>query len=238
MKSITLNRNLIKIIALITMLIDHIGYNLLNIVPYWLYITLRIIGRLSFPLFAYFIAEGFYYTRNKVRYLLTCLAFAIISQLPHALMFGNEFKLNIMFTFVFSILIMFAYDALYVNKPKPNKIFFVICFALLMLFAMLTHLLVLQISFRVYGILLPFLFYVFKGSKQKQILAFTISTLLYVLMSLTLYGFNDLYNYIGVCALISSIFIAFYNGEKGKLNLKYLFYLFYPLHMLVLYLIF
>ena len=79
------NRSFLKWLALITMLIDHIGavigeevftsWNLL-----WLYQLLRTIGRISFPIFAFFIAEGWYYTSNKKRYTLLISLFALISQ--------------------------------------------------------------------------------------------------------------------------------------------------------------
>ena len=65
---LSLNRNAIKIVALTLMLIDHLAFALEKILPIWIYYLLRAMGRISFPLFAYFISEGFYYTKNKLKY--------------------------------------------------------------------------------------------------------------------------------------------------------------------------
>ena len=99
------SRSVLKWIALITMLIDHIG----AIIGYatfsswqipWLYDVLRVIGRLSFPIFAFFIAEGWHYTKNRKKYFLLLLIFAIISQpIYYFALNTSVFALNILFTF-------------------------------------------------------------------------------------------------------------------------------------------
>lgn len=99
-----LNRNALKIIALIAMIVDHIGLVFFpNIAVF------RIIGRVSFPIFAFFISEGYYYTKSKKKYIITLLIFAIISQPFYILMIGN-YTLNILFTFLFSIILMILID--------------------------------------------------------------------------------------------------------------------------------
>ena len=69
-----LSRDVLKIIAVLAMLIDHVGKLFFPEVLF-----LQILGRLAFPIFAFFIAEGFYYTKNKVQYLFTILVFAVIA---------------------------------------------------------------------------------------------------------------------------------------------------------------
>ena len=76
----------LKLIALTTMFIDHIGAVFFPQVT-----LLRVIGRISFPLYAFLIAEGCRYTRNRGRYALGLGAFALISELPYDLALHPEF---------------------------------------------------------------------------------------------------------------------------------------------------
>lgn len=241
MKLKALNRNSIKVVALLFMLIDHIGFTFYGVIPYWLYVTLRILGRISFPLFAYFVAEGFFYTRSKPKYILKLLVFALISQIPYHLLFAGEganlVNLNILFTFVLSVSIMAIYDKTYREAPNFNKAIFIVCLSLFLILVYFLGLFTISVSYGVYGILLPFLFYAFKPSKQKQIISFVIALLLHSLNTLLVSGFTDFFNYVGLFSLLNIIFIVLYNGQKGKLKLQWLFYWFYPLHLLVLYLI-
>ena len=68
-----MNSNQLKLFAIITMVIDHIGYALFPEV-----LLLRIIGRLSLPIFAFLVAEGYHYTRNIKQYMFRIFIFAII----------------------------------------------------------------------------------------------------------------------------------------------------------------
>lgn len=99
---------MLKILACLTMLIDHIGYTFF---PDKLW--LRIIGRLAYPLFAWYIAIGFRRTHNRGRYLARLLGWGLLSQIPFALLFHeaswrNPISFlegtNVLFTFVFAVL--------------------------------------------------------------------------------------------------------------------------------------
>ena len=99
---------MLKVLACLTMLIDHIGYTFF---PGKLW--LRIIGRLAYPLFAWYIAIGFRRTRNRGRYLARLLGWGLLSQIPFALLFHeaswrNPISFlegtNVLFTFVFAVL--------------------------------------------------------------------------------------------------------------------------------------
>ncbi|HHT20966.1 MAG TPA: hypothetical protein GXZ74_05980 [Tissierellia bacterium] len=70
-------QDILKIVAMVTMLIDHIGLLFFPEEP-----TFRLIGRVAFPLYAYFIAQGFRYTRSRPRYFLRLLLFGLIAQVP------------------------------------------------------------------------------------------------------------------------------------------------------------
>ena len=103
-KKIGLTNNQLKIIAMISMLIDHIG---VQIFPHVL--IFRIIGRLAFPIFAYMIAEGCFYTKNKARYLLMVFGLGFICQLVFYF-FMNSLYQGILMTFTLSIICIYAID--------------------------------------------------------------------------------------------------------------------------------
>ena len=104
----------LKILAIFFMVIDHVGYVLFPNI-----IALRIIGRLSFPLFAYQMAVGFSHTRNEKKHIVKLLLFAIICQFPYSYMIGDNSVLNILFTFVIALLII-----LLINQ---NQIYLLLC---------------------------------------------------------------------------------------------------------------
>lgn len=92
----------LKMIAIVTMFCDHLGYALFNHFSYFNYI-----GRLAFPLFAFGISEGYSHTRSKKNYCMRLLMFGIISQVPFmwfTSIFRNEFALNIFFTLLIGLI--------------------------------------------------------------------------------------------------------------------------------------
>ncbi|MBR3134821.1 MAG: hypothetical protein IKG56_05120 [Clostridia bacterium] len=103
----------IKIIAIITMTIDHINY-LLN-----KKFILNAIGRMAFPLFCYQIVVGYDKTKSLCKYIIRMIIFAIISQFPYymfAKMAGNDIELNVIYTLTLGLITMFVYDLKVVNK--------------------------------------------------------------------------------------------------------------------------
>jgi len=107
----------IKLLALITMVIDHVGVFLFPDIQ-----LLRMIGRISFPLFAWLIANGAMHTKNINNYLKRLLMFAIISQIPFILAMRlvepNFWELNILFTLaigLMAILLFQKIDNLYLK---------------------------------------------------------------------------------------------------------------------------
>ena len=97
-----LSGNALKIIATITMLIDHIG-----LIFFPNTIIFRIIGRVSFPIFAFFISEGCNHTRNRLKYFITVLICGIIGQSIFFIFRKGYFTLNILFTFSVSISVIY-----------------------------------------------------------------------------------------------------------------------------------
>lgn len=97
-----LSGSALKVIAMITMVIDHIAFYLMEHGTV-LYETMRCIGRIAFPVFAFLIAEGFIHTRNRYRYFFTLLGFAVISEIPWYMLNGDDGTHNVMFTLALGV---------------------------------------------------------------------------------------------------------------------------------------
>ena len=210
----------LKIIAIVTMFIDHIGYAILGKFSFFNYI-----GRISFPIFAFQISEGYIYTKNLKKYFLRLFIFALISQLPFMLfgkIISNDFSLNIFFTLLLGLISIYIYDK---SKYKIVGIISAILIGFLANFA--------HCDYGFYGVAITFLFYIFKNNFIKSSIAFVIATTIKYLIYMIKYGFYNEYLYLLICTLIPIIFINLYNGKKGK-DTKYVPYLFYPIHLLLI----
>ena len=199
----------LKIIAIVTMFIDHIGYGLF---PNCL--ILRLIGRISFPIFAYLIAEGFVHTKDVKKYLLRLGVFAVLSEIPFdlvstgkALEFGHQ---NIFFTLFLGL------TAILIVSKTQN---IVLKFGAVFVFAIVATLL--RTDYQSTGVIMIALFYIFRERKLEKFFAVAV---LVLVMSGTVQWF----------CLLSFIPIALYNGKQGP-KMKLFFYLFYPLHLLLIY---
>ena len=212
-KKIGLTSFQLKIIAIITMTIDHAGLTLMGGTEY--YSICRIIGRIAFPIYCFLIAEGFVRTSNVKKYALRLFVFALVSEIPFNLMltgrllaFGYQ---NVFFTLLLGLLLMYWYS--YFNV-KNN-----IAVALLGVPAFMVIAHFLNTDYSWWGVMLIFLFYAFKDKK--------LMSALFAGASMLLYGGTEKY------AVLSLAPILLYNGKKGR-SMKYFFYVYYPLHILVL----
>ena len=206
-----LNSFQLKCIAMLTMLIDHIGA-----ICFPQIIWLRSIGRLSFPIFCFLIVEGFFYTRDIRCYMARLGLFALLSEIPYDLAFyhtiWNPQKQNVFFSLFIGICI------LWVIGRKDEWGYRIIEVLLAMWFAEIMHV---DYGFR--GILLIVWFYIMR---EKRWLKYAGAAAWNFIRGQTIQGYGAL-----------SVFpIALYNGKRGP-NIKYFFYMFYPVHLLVLYLI-
>jgi len=211
----------LKIIAIITMFIDHVGYAIFGKFSFFNYI-----GRIAFPIFAFQISEGYSHTIDLKKYFLRLFIFAIISQVPFMLfgkIISNDFTLNIFFTLLLGLISIYIYDK---SKYKLLGIISAILIGFLAEFA--------HCDYGFYGVAIIFLFYVFKSDVIKSSIAFMLSTTIKYLIPIFKYGFYHVYLYLFICTLLPIVFISLYNGKKGK-DTKYLLYLFYPIHLLLIY---
>ena len=219
-----LTNNQLKIIAMISMLIDHIGVELLpgNDV-------LRIIGRLAFPIFAYMIAEGCRYTRNRVKYLSCIFGMGAVFQVVYYF-FINSLYQGILITFSLSIITIYCIDGFIKNKsPLFRAAMTVIMVGVLFVVFAAPHLFKKQgfeIDYGALGVMLPVVVYYARGKFGKVLSAAAVLAAMGLFM-----GGVQWY------ALAAIPLLLLYNQKRGKLNLKYLFYIFYPTHLVVIYLI-
>lgn len=219
----------LKIIAMISMVLDHVKYA----IPSTKNFATIYLGRIAFPIFAFLIAEGFIHTHSRPKYMLKMLAFAIISQIPfHA--FADEIahattNLNVLFTFEIALLGLCTIE--FFNNTQSNGILKILNY--LSVSIILTVILIITYfihpDYTWFGVSVVWVFYLFRNSKILTSLSYTILLLLYY------YSAGEIHNYkMIICSLISLIFICLYNGEQGK-KLKYFFYFFYPVHLVILY---
>ena len=219
-----LNANALKLIALITMTVDHVGYLLFPSV-----LWLRIIGRLAFPIYAFMIAEGCLHTRNIGKYFATVAATAFFCQVVSFVTTGSLYQC-ILVTFSLSIgLFWLATFA----ATKPPIIRFPLLLTGLFLILYPTVILPMQLSntdfgidYGMYGVLLPLAFTLGK-TKRKQLLCGALILLSYCISV----GGIQYYS------LLALLLLALYNGTRGKWKLKWFFYLYYPAHLGILYLL-
>lgn len=241
-----LSGSTLKMIAIITMLIDHIGAALLgrylmasgymeialsgdiqgmiawlqeNAGLFYGYSAMRMIGRIAFPIFIFLMMEGFEKTRNRWKYAMRLGLFALISEIPFDLAFNAkalEFTYqNVFFTLFIGFLVMMAVDA--VNKKGWNLVLKVVLNAV----AIAAGAAVAQwmnTDYGAIGIVCIMVMFLFRKHKVGQIVAGCIVFLW------------------EVTAPLAFIPIGFYNGDRGW-KLKYVFYAFYPLHLLLIYLV-
>ncbi len=221
-KQISLTNNQLKIIALILMTVDHIGSGLFP-----KYRFLRIIGRLAYPIFAYMIAEGCRYTKNKKKYFFTMASLAAVCSVVYFIAMRSLYQC-ILVTFSLSILMIFAFDA--AQKERSVKSIG-LAFSALGLAACICIVIPIfiprfSVDYGFCGAILPLLIY-FGRNKWERL---GLSAIGLVLIALDYPG-NQWFS------LLALPLLALYNGKRGKLRLKYLFYIYYPLHLVIIYLI-
>lgn len=235
----------LKIIAIITMLADHIGAVVLEgylrsvnfdfsvgvrvlseqqLTPFIgiIYVAdmiLRLIGRLSFPIFCFLLSEGYMHTHSRLRYALRLLAFSFLSEVPFDLALGYENGVvgiiyqNVFFTLFIGLLTIWGIEHFQRIIPLPVFIFF----------AGILGAEFLRTDYGGFGVLTILVIHFLR--KKSNALAMLAGCLV-----------QTLCNIVEFTCLFDFLLVRKYNGQRG-LKLKYVFYLFYPVHLFILYLI-
>ena len=220
-----LDGTVLKIIAMVSMVFDHVGDMFFPDV-----LWPRMIGRLAMPLFAFCITEGYIHTSDKKKYLIRMGVFALVSEVPFDLAFEGKVSLNhqnIMLTFFMSILALMLFDLIRGKKNEDTGRYSIgkTILGSLVIIGTAAVAILIKADYTIFAVISVFLFYLFKDTKH-----FFRTGVGVAFLALT-----RTMGYYCTTGL-SIIPLLLYNGKKGK-GLKWLFYAFYPGHLLLLYLI-
>lgn len=241
MNKISLNSNQLKIIAIITMIIDHIGYYFSFVMTDNLYLIFRAIGRISMPIFVFLIVQGYFKTSNFKKYIIRLFLLAIITQIIISLAYmininfvpdysvGIYAEYNILFSFVLSLFLIYIID----KKTILSKSLIInIINKILIIFLISIIYILNDID---YGFIIPIMtigIYINEILNQNNKITRNILLFLIIFMDCMLQG------YIGLFAILSVIFISLYSGKLGKKSnlIRKTFYFVFPIQHFILYL--
>ena len=219
-----LNGAQLKYMAFLSMLLDHVNNSMIT--PYLdgkgllLHVSnlLSILGRVAFPLFMFFLVEGFFKTRSRKKYLINLLIFGILSEVPFDLftsreLFNKNWN-NIMFTLALSLITIWIVDEMKGRLAKKSKALWYGS-SVLVVAAMCAVAMFFSLDYDYHAIIVAYLFYLFY---EKPLYGAALGYLSII---------KELYSVLGFAATLT------YNGERGK-QYKWLNYAFYPVHLLIL----
>ena len=201
----------LKVIAILSMTIDHIAYYYGVSNPY-VYELMRTVGRIAFPTFAFLLAEGYVHTSNRQRYILSLFTFAILSEIPWLLL-NHDNSHNVLFTLLAGVIGMYIIDTSRSKWVALTSLVLIGCTTLMA-----------ETDYSLNGFVLTLLFFMFRGRPDFQML----------------FGLPLMYEYGFMGILMAFAVIFLYNGERGFIHgkaAKYAFYAFYPAHLMLIYLI-
>lgn len=265
-----LTANALKIIAAIAMVLDHVAIHLIDADMFTLHLVFRLIGRLAFPIFAYFIAEGCRYTRHKLRRFLIILGGGVLFEAVYLvfniinaggkrlldtfagdpigmLRFFRSYFIegNVFLTLACSILLIHILQDF--KKQLAEKKWglavamsgaFLVACGLIYGFNYLMN----GLNYGIYGIMLPVLlsFTDYEEGRTPRFfskLDHPMIKLAFFALGLIVMTMNSNMKVVQTFGLLSLIPLALYNGKPGSAKLKWWFYVFYPAHLVVIWLI-
>ena len=241
-----LSGSTLKLIAVVSMLVDHIGAGIVSrylrqhgvAVIGWsdvnwyeqffgggnpgfrIYLLMRLFGRLAFPIYCFLLVEGFDKTKNRWKYAGRLFLFALISEIPFDLVFRGRWLestyQNVMFTLLIGLLCMMAYDTMVksISLENVNWLRLLLFFSVVLVGTLVTYRL--HTDYELAGVPAIMILYLLREKRGFQVLAG---------------GVFFAYEYTAPLAFIP---IALYNGKRG-FKMKYFFYTFYPLHLLLIF---
>ena len=213
-----LSGSVLKVIAMISMVIDHVALYLMDDSTV-LYETMRCIGRIAFPVFAFLIAVGFIHTRSRYRYFFTLLGFAVISEMPWYLLNGTDGTHNVMFTLALGVATLMVLENLLQRS---------LVLGFLWTLGMAGLAFWLGVDYEWGGILVIVIFYLFNVYGH----SFQYSRGMQFFCTFVL-----MMHYGVIGAIMACMILYLYNRKRGFVQgsiAKYGFYAFYPIHLIVL----
>ena len=208
-------RNFLKITALLTMLIDHIGCVFLMERGDVIYKAFRAVGRISFPIICFMLVEGFIHTHSRKKYMINLLIFSIISEIPYDLAFGHKLidvsEQNVMWTLLLGVIMMCFIEKFEYSFTAKMTVVLITGFVAVLL----------KTDYSIWGILSIAIFYMQRYDRKNALL----------LTCFLMFAQGKMQSF-GVLAIP---FIMAYDGTKNDVKMpKYFFYAFYPVHILAL----
>ena len=203
-----LSDSALKVIALVSMTVDHIAYYLMDHNT-WGYDMMRTVGRMAFPIFAFLLVEGYGHTRSTRKYALSLLAFALISEIPWWLL-NHDNTHNVFFTLLLGLIVIEG-----INKLGKKPLLWAVLIITICIIAIFLH-----VDYEYSGILLICTFHIFKPDKVTKCL----------LATLFMYQYGVIGLWLGLAVILC------YNGQRGFIKgqyAKYLCYAYYPLHLVL-----
>lgn len=236
-----LNSNMIKLIAIVAMTIDHIAWWLFPGYPKEvLPVVLHIIGRITCPIMCYFIAEGYHYTKDINKYTARLFVFAFISHFPYMLASASfiDFKslipfycgdvlnqTSVMWSLAWGLVMLRVVNS---KKISKNAQFFLVILICLISFPS---------DWSCIASLCVLAFGTNRGSFKKQMLWMVFYVAIYSVVYF--FALDKLYGLIQMAVVLAIPVIMMYNGQRGQSKavnriMKWTFYIYYPLHLLVI----
>ena len=239
-----INSFTLHILAMIFMLSDHL-WNIFFPNQVWLYV----IGRLAFPIFAFMIVEGFFRTKNRKKYLIRIFIFAIISEISFNLFSSLAMRKvtmlfypynNVLWTFLIALCGLNLLEEIENFKNLDKVIRFLGKITISFISIMMAYLI--KSDYLGYGVITVFIFYFFREKNYRNIFFQTISIIILNIFIMPDYEFpfnffgKEIFIKVQIFALFSLPIIWLYNGKQGIYNnfIKYMFYFFYPFHLLLI----
>ena len=224
---LSLNRNQIKYLAIIAMIIDHLAWKMFDTASLVGQI-MHFIGRLTGPTMAVMVAEGYIHTRNVKKYALRLGLFALISWIPFSLYETGTitYQFGVIYTLFLGLMAICVWDR--TNLPKWAKIVIVVLLCIISIFG----------DWPIFDVLWPLFLFIYRDDKKKKWLSFNIIICVecgLLIIPTALSGSPYALMQLGAF-MVPIMFQYFYNGESGSKHPfhKWFFYIFYPLHLLIL----
>ncbi|HDR7794075.1 TPA: conjugal transfer protein TraX [Bacillus luti] len=225
----------LKIFAMIVMVLDHI-YQYVPNNPIWLTYA----GRIVAPIFLYFVVEGFIYTRSRKKYMLRMFLWAVIMKMGSILIMllvppkGEGIQNNIFLYFVFAFILLITLERFMKQKTMLNFIYVIFGTALALLPEM-----------SIFGAVSVYAFYFFRNDKLKMSIAYVTGSIVasigmgWIVAGKSIFTMQALLENYQWMMIFALPFLLLYSGQRGYNSTwsKYMFYVFYPVHIWLLYII-
>jgi TraX protein. len=213
----------LKIIAIIAMTCNHIALIYEANLSFAMICVLHAFGGMTFPIMAYLLGEGYRHTTNVRKYAMRLLLFACIAELPFRFFLAGD-RGNVLFTLFFGLLVLHTYE------NATREVFCVVFTGLTVTSSFF--------DWGGIGILMIFFYYILRDKKKRVVIPCLVLIMLFLFASIVdvmrmdnLRGLETIGFSLG-CILTIPL-LMHYNGKKGK-SMKYFFYVYYPLHVVVL----